>query len=54
MSQGSKLTAKWHAARCGEPPEDAKQKEDHSIRGKLKALHEDIYGKPKNKEENRK
>lgn len=54
MSQGSPITAKWHAARWGEPPEDAKKKEDHSIRGKFKARHEAVYGKPKTNEVNHK
>ena len=50
MSQGSPITAKWHADRWGKPPEDAEQKEDRSIRGKLKARHEAVYGKPETDE----
>lgn len=51
MSQGSRITAKWHAIRYGKPQEAAEQKEDYSIRGKIKARHEAVYGKPKTREE---
>ncbi len=44
MSYGSQITKKWHEARHGKGPEP--EKEDHSIRDKMRSRHEKRWGKP--------